>query len=92
MQITDIRVHLRQGERLKAVASVTLDEAFAVRDLRVVEGSRGLFVSMPARKLADGTYQDLAHPVTREMRDTLQARVLDAYRRALETGGGSPDG
>ena len=83
MTITDVRVYLRNGsDTLKAFASVTLDEAFAVRDLKVVEGERGLFVSMPARKDPAGKYHDVAHPVTREFRDELQARVLEAYRQA----------
>jgi stage V sporulation protein G len=85
MQITDVRVYLRgDNEKLKAYASVTLDGVFAVKELKVVEGSRGLFVSMPARKRADGTFRELAHPVTRAMRDELQAHVLDAYRRAAD--------
>jgi stage V sporulation protein G len=85
MEITDVRVYLREGGRtLKAFASVTLDGEFAVRDLKVVDGKKGLFVSMPSRKRTDGTYQDLAFPVTREMRETLHGRVLEAYRQASE--------
>ncbi len=87
MQITDVRVHLRNREdHLKAVASITLDDAFAVKDLKVIEGARGLFVSMPRRKTPDGKYLDVAHPVTKEMREELQARVLEAYQRAVEAG------
>ncbi len=84
MEITDVRVHLRQGnDNLRAFASVTLDDAFAVRDLKVIEGAHGLFVSMPSRKLRDGKYLDVAHPITKEMHETLQSRVLTAYREAL---------
>ena len=87
MEITDVRVHLRQGgDHLKAFASVILDDAFAVEELKVIEGARGLFVSMPRRKLPDGQYRDVAHAVTKEMREALQARVLAAYRQALEGG------
>jgi len=87
MNITDVRVHLRNREdHLKAFASITLDDAFAVKDLKVIEGARGLFVSMPSRKLPDGKYLDVAHPITKEMRDELQTRVLEAYQRALEAG------
>ncbi|MEK7765115.1 MAG: SpoVG family protein, partial [bacterium] len=71
-------------DHLKAFASITLDETFAVRDLKIVEGERGLFVSMPARRDNAGKYRDVAHPVTREFYDALQARVLEAYRRAAE--------
>ncbi|MEK7475328.1 MAG: SpoVG family protein [Candidatus Coatesbacteria bacterium] len=85
MEITDVRVHLRQGEdHLKAFVSVILDGAFAVEDLKVVDGARGLFVSMPRRKLPDGTYRDVAHAVTKEMREALQTRVLAVYQQALE--------
>lgn len=88
MDITDVRVHLRPGDRpLKAFVSVTLDDAFAIKDLRVVEGAHGLFVSMPRRKLPDGTYQDVAHPITKEMHAALEKRVLTAYRDALEAPG-----
>lgn len=85
MDITDVRVYLKDGGgTLKAFASVTLDGEFAVRDLKVVDGKKGLFVSMPSRKRTDGTYQDLAFPVTKALRETLHGRVLDAYRQARE--------
>jgi stage V sporulation protein G len=85
MEITDVRVHLAQGgDHLKAFASVILDDAFAVEELKVIEGARGLFVSMPRRKLPDGQYRDVVHPVTKEMREILQTRVLAAYQQALE--------
>ena len=87
MNITDVRVYLQKsGEasrNLRAFASVTMDAALAIRDLKVVEGSKGLFVSMPSRKLPDGKYQDLAFPVTRELREQIQARVLGAYQQAV---------
>jgi len=85
MNITDVRVFLRSGnDSLKAYASITLDGSFAVKDLKVVEGAKGLFVSMPSRKLADGKYRDLAFPLTKEAREDLFDAVLGAYRRALE--------
>jgi stage V sporulation protein G len=85
MTITDVRVHLTGGgTTLKASASVTLDEVFAVRDLKVIEGSKGLFVAMPSRKTEDGKYLDVAFPVTRDMRDQLQAKVLAEYEKALQ--------
>ncbi len=85
MNITDVRVYLRKGnENLKAFASVTLDGAFAVKELKVIEGQKGLFVSMPSRKTPDGKYRDVAFPITKEARDLLQSTVLGAYRKALE--------
>lgn len=83
MTITDVRVYLKNGHQgLKAFANLTLDDAFAVHDLKVLEGQKGLFVSMPARKLPNGKYRDIAHAITREMRDLIQGQVLEAYRKA----------
>ena len=85
MEVTDVRIYLRQGGKsIKAFVSVTLDGEFAVRDLKVMDGKAGLFVSMPSRKRTDGTYQDLAFPITKTMREHLHERVLEAYRRALD--------
>lgn len=84
MTITEVKVHLAPGgSTLRAFASVTLDEAFAIRDLKVVEGKKGLFVSMPSRKTQDGKYLDVAFPVTREMHDQVNAKVLGAYQQAV---------
>ena len=83
MEITDVRIFPRNGHpNLRAFASLVLDGSFAVKDIKVVEGERGLFVSMPSRRLQNGKYLDVAHPITREMRDLVQARVLEAYRTA----------
>lgn len=87
MEISDVRVYLREGQKnLRGFASLTLDGSFAVRDLRIVEGERGLFVAMPARKDGRGAYHDVAFPVTKEFYAALQERVLAAYREAA--GGG----
>lgn len=83
MTITDVKVTLvPAGTSLRASASVTLDRAFAIRDLKVVEGSKGLFVSMPSRKTKEGRYLEVVFPVTREMREQLHASVLGAYQKA----------
>ena len=84
MDITDVRVYLKNGQQnLRAFATLTLDHSFAVRDLKVYEGKNGLFVAMPARKLPNGKYLDVAHPVTKEMRRLIQSEVLEAYRKTL---------
>ena len=89
MNITDVRVFPQAGgTTLRAFANVTLDGAFAVHDLKIVDGKKGLFVSMPSRKLPDGKYRDLAFPVTRELREEIQSRVLGAYLKAAETPAG----
>ncbi|NLO91576.1 MAG: septation protein SpoVG [Elusimicrobia bacterium] len=83
MEITAIRVHLMDEGKLKAFACVTFDNCFVVRNMKVVEGSRGLFLCMPSRKLADGTHKDMAHPITQEFRKQLEDRIFAAYKEAL---------
>lgn len=85
MKITDVRVRRVEGEtRLKGVASITIDEAFAVHELRIIEGNEGLFVAMPSRKAADGTFRDIAHPINVEARKMVEQVVLDAFNNLEE--------
>ena len=79
MRITEIRVNLRGEEKLKAFVHVTFEDVFIVRGLKVINGRDGLFVCMPSRKLKDGSYKDIAHPVTDGFRVELEKQVLDAY-------------
>jgi len=83
VEITEVRITLRDEEKLKAFANVTFDDAFVVRGLKVINGNNGYFVSMPSRKRPDGTYQDIAHPINNEMRDKLESVVLSEYEKAL---------
>lgn len=74
MQITDIRIRRISKEgKMKAVVSITFDNAFVVHDIKIIEGEKGLFIAMPSRKAADGEYRDIAHPINSETRDTVQA-------------------
>lgn len=85
MKITDVRVRRVEGEtRLKAVASITIDGAFAVHELRIIEGNDGLFVAMPSRKTAEGTFRDIAHPINIETRKMVEEVVLEAYNNLEE--------
>lgn len=80
MEITDIRIKKIAGDgKMKAVASVTFDNAFAVHDVKVIEGPEKLFVAMPSRKTPDGEYRDIAHPINSDMRNMLESKVLAAY-------------
>ena len=80
MEITDIRIKKVASEgKMKAVASVTFDNAFAVRDVKVIEGPEKLFVAMPSRRTPDGEYRDIAHPINSDMRNMLESKVLAAY-------------
>ena len=84
MEITEVRITLRDEEKLKAFANVTFDDAFVVRGLKVINGTNGYFVSMPSRKRPDGTYQDIAHPINNEMRAMIEKAVLGAYEEELK--------
>lgn len=81
MKITDVRIRKIEGQtRLRAVASITIDDAFAVHELRIIEGKDGLFVAMPSRVASDGTFRDLAHPINTETRSEIERIVLEKYR------------
>lgn len=84
MNITDVRVRklLPEG-KMKAIVSVTLDDAFVIHDVKVVDGQSGLFVAMPSRKTPNGEFRDIAHPISQEARDALQQKVLEKYSQAL---------
>ena len=84
MEITEIRVALRDDEKLKAFISMTLDNCFVIRGLKIIHGNKGLFVAMPSRKKPDGTFQDLAHPINNETRDKMEAEILEKYHLELE--------
>ena len=92
MEITEVRITLRREEKLKAFASITFDDCFVVRGLKVIRGSQGYFVSMPSRRRADGTFQDLAHPVNNEMRLKIEARVLEEFERQTAAAEGAEGG
>lgn len=86
MKITDVRVRKIEKEgKMKAVVSITLDEAFVVHDIKVIEGEKGLFIAMPSKKTAEGEYRDIAHPINSETRDSIQSIILDAYEKAATT-------
>ena len=84
MQITEVRVFLRNEEKLKAYVTVTFDNCFVVRDIKVIQGSNGLFISMPSKKRPNGTFKDIAHPLNNETRKMIETKVLEAYKQELE--------
>lgn len=78
MQITDVRIRKVTKEgKMKAVVSITLDDEFAVHDIKVIEGDKGLFIAMPSRKTSDGEYRDIAHPINSVTRDRIQSLILN---------------
>ncbi len=87
MEITEIRVIPRNDARLKGYVSITFAGCFALRGVKIILGKAGrLFVAMPARKKPDGTFQDIAHPITPEFRIALETAILDEYHRVLADG------
>jgi len=84
MEVTDIRISLFDDAKLKAFVTIVLNDVFMIRGLKIIVGHRGTFVAMPSRKLPDGTFQDLAHPINNEARAWLEHVVLEAYHREIE--------
>ena len=85
MQITDVRVRKVTKEgKMKAVVSITLDNEFVVHDIKVIEGEKGLFIAMPSRKMTDGEYRDIAHPINSQTRDRIQNIILDKYEEVMQ--------
>jgi stage V sporulation protein G len=83
VEITEVRVSLRNDEKLKAFVSITLNDSFVIRGLKVIRGNTGLFVAMPSRKRPDGQHQDLAHPINDAARKYLTDKVMAEYEREL---------
>ncbi len=87
MEITAVKVNLVLDEaekRLKAFANIIFDDCFVVSGLKVIRGDKGLFVSMPSRKLKDGTFKDIAHPLNNETRKLIEDKVITAYEEKLK--------
>ena len=84
MQITDIRIRkVDKDGKMKAVVSITMDDAFVVHDIKMIEGEKGLFIAMPSRKASDGEYRDIAHPINSGTREKIQKMILDKYDEVL---------
>ncbi len=85
MEVTDVRLRRVQTDgRMRAIASITLDDEFVVHDIRVIDGNNGLFVAMPSKRTPDGEFRDIAHPINSETRNKLQEVVLSAYHASSE--------
>lgn len=85
MQVTDVRLRRVETDgRMRAIASITLDEEFVVHDIRVIDGNNGLFVAMPSKRGVDGEFRDIAHPINSDTRAKIQEVVLAEYERVGE--------
>lgn len=83
MEITEVVVRPVTDERLKAYVSMTLDNALVIKDIKIVDGKNGLFVSMPSRRRKNGKYQDIAHPINMDFRKELEERIFAEYREIV---------
>lgn len=90
MNITDVRVRrVSNSGRMRAVVSVTFDDEFVVHDIKLIEGHKGLFIAMPSRRVGEGDFRDIAHPLVLETRNKIKDAIFEAYERMLEE---DPDG
>ena len=80
MKISDVRIRFvrKDDSKLRAVASITIDDCFVVHDIKVIEGADGPFIAMPSRKTNDGEFKDIAHPLNTETREELRDAILAA--------------
>ena len=87
MKITSVNVRKieKEGSRMKGIVSVLLDDSFAVHDIRIIEGEKGLFIAMPSKKTPAGGYRDIAHPINPEVRAMFEEAILEAYENAEDT-------
>ncbi len=88
MEITEINISLRNEEKLKAFVNVTFDDVFVVRGMKVIKGGSGYFISMPSRKMNDGSYRDIAHPIRNGFREYIEKEILVEYENSLKQEGG----
>ncbi|MBQ3494738.1 MAG: septation regulator SpoVG [Clostridia bacterium] len=83
MKISDIRIRLvtKDDSKLKAVASITIDDCFVVHDIKIIEGKEGYFISMPSRKTPDGEYKDIVHPINTPTREQIREAIMVEYEK-----------
>lgn len=91
MKITEVKVFPVNEERLKAYVTITIDNCFVVRDLKIIKGNEGLFVAMPSKKRKDGQFKDVAHPLNQETRAEIETAVFDAYEKEVRSMGDNLD-
>ena len=87
MKITEVKVFPVNEDRLKAYVSITIEDSFVVRDLKIIQGPSGLFVAMPSKKRKDGQFRDIAHPLNQETRTHIEDKVFEAYEKELRSMG-----
>lgn len=88
MEVTEVRVFPVDEEKLRAYVTITFDHCFVIRDLKIIHGTTGFFISMPSKKRKDGTYKDIAHPINNATRRMIEEKVIAEYEKVLAGGGG----
>lgn len=91
MKVTEVKVFPVNEDRLKAYVTITFDDCFVIRDIKVIKGNDGLFVAMPSKKRKDGQFKDIAHPLNQETRDHIENAIFDAYEEEVRKMGDSLD-
>lgn len=86
MEVTEVKVFPINEEKLKAYATITFDNCFVVRDLKIIQGESSLFVAMPSKKKKDGTFKDIAHPLNNETRGKIEKAIIAEYEREIAKG------
>ncbi|NLW23308.1 MAG: septation regulator SpoVG [Tissierellia bacterium] len=84
MKVTDVRIRkITEEGKMKAIVSVTFDDEFVVHDIKIIDGQNGLFIAMPSRKMLDGEFRDIAHPINAETRKKIQDAIFEEYEKVL---------
>ena len=87
MEVTEVRVFPVDEDKLRAYVTITFDHCFVIRDLKIIRGTTGYFVSMPSKKRKDGTYKDIAHPINIETRKMIEEKIITEYRKIVPDAG-----
>ena len=85
MEITYVRIRkVAEEGKMKAIVSITFDEEFVVHDIKIIEGQNGLFIAMPSRKMSEGDFRDIAHPILSETRNKIKDAIFAEYEKTLQ--------
>lgn len=81
MDITQVQVYPRENDKVKGYVTIVLDNCFLVNDIKIICGKNGCFISMPAKKRKNGKFKDIAHPITKELRQKIEDAIFNEYER-----------
>ncbi len=84
MNITDVKIVKREDKLLKGYASITIDDEFVVKNIKIIDGRNGLFIAMPSYRLKNGDYKDVAHPLNTETRRHLEETILNKFNETSD--------